>query len=394
MKFYTPFEYCLIDLANNLGKDKITFEERIAFSKQLLQSGKNLRSMSNEPLYLKSLNRLKMLLEGKPIHSPMGLDGTASGQQVLGAALRCYDTLNNVNLVDPTVRKDVYSYVPEVMNQFMDGSVDATTLPREMTKKPFMTLFYGSTAQPKLMLGNGMLLRAFYQAAEVIAPEPYRLARQLTEYGKESGKEYYVWYAPNGDKIVNYSTAEKKYTVEMPFLHNKNGKPSSFSYKKHLRDSDAQFRALAANVTHCGDADLVEETIMRATVDRKWVKDSMKLIENRFDHKAPINTNKMISIGKLLDTTISNWDNYAYIYRILKPLSNWNTFDVGTIHDEVRSLPQYCNRTRWLYRERLAELGDSTWMEETLRSITDGAINLRLGDKVGNIIRQSAYGLC
>ena len=85
-------------------------------------------------------------------------------------------------------------------------------------------------------------------------------------------------------------------------------------------------------------------------------------------------------IGKLLD--------------IITQMLRHNPFKLVTIHDAYHSHPNYCNFVRSHYREILADITDSSLLDDLLSQVygVKGSFP-KLSNNLGDIIRKSNYGL-
>ena len=80
MRTYTGCEYLMIDAATNFGLSKVTFEERIQWTKDNLNTLESLLpDAKDKPLYLKAVNAIRDTQAGKAIGHMVGLDASSSG---------------------------------------------------------------------------------------------------------------------------------------------------------------------------------------------------------------------------------------------------------------------------------------------------------------------------
>ena len=110
MTFYTGFQYLLIDAATQFGHDKLTFEERIAWSTGALHVLEQLAcDAETKPLYIKAVQAIRKAEQGLPIGHLVGVDGTCSGIQMMSVLTGCEAGARATGLVDPNVRADAYT---------------------------------------------------------------------------------------------------------------------------------------------------------------------------------------------------------------------------------------------------------------------------------------------
>lgn len=143
MEQFTGLEYIKIDVANNFGHDKLTWEQRIDwFDRHEKQLKYMLLDADSKFLAMKGLQAYMDAKRGKPTGFIMGLDATASGLQIMACLSGCKKTASAVNLVNTGKREDVYSHVAHEMNLKLDPSEHVT---RAIIKKPLMTHYYNKS---------------------------------------------------------------------------------------------------------------------------------------------------------------------------------------------------------------------------------------------------------
>ena len=80
MKEFNPMQYLAIDIANQFGLDKVTYEERIQWVKDNLNYLEEYGNEAEEPLlYYKAVKALRTAQAGKPIGHTVALDSASSG---------------------------------------------------------------------------------------------------------------------------------------------------------------------------------------------------------------------------------------------------------------------------------------------------------------------------
>ena len=133
MREFTGKEYLMIDIANQAGLDKLTWDQRIEW----VQDNENTLEeeaeyADNKPLYRKAVYAYRNM--DKPSGHIMFLDATASGIQLMACLSGDKQTADLVNLIDPENRKDVYQLVADKMTSILGYAV-----PKSKAKKPLMT---------------------------------------------------------------------------------------------------------------------------------------------------------------------------------------------------------------------------------------------------------------
>jgi hypothetical protein len=147
MQTYTAGEYILIALANAMGKDKLSFRQRIQEMSDIFLKDEHTQTISiakeiiatqeveSPMLFLKAAHALVDYVESKPSGFWMSLDATASGIQILSVLSCCDKTARNVNVINTGNREDVYKFGAAFMNNLMN----TTKFTKDILKKPIMT---------------------------------------------------------------------------------------------------------------------------------------------------------------------------------------------------------------------------------------------------------------
>ena len=191
----------------------------------------------------------------------MGLDATASGLQIMGVLSGCLATCKATNLVNTGNREDVYESIAQEMTAHGCSNID-----RVMVKKPVMTVFYGSKAQPKAIFGEeSPELFAFYDALKERLPGAYELMVILQSYWR-SDVTHHSWTLPDGHRAIVPVTevAEKK--LEIDELNH-----MRVTYRVKVLANKDKGRALAANIVHSIDGFIVRAMVKKAAQQGFWL---------------------------------------------------------------------------------------------------------------------------
>ena len=137
---FTGMQYLKIAIANAYGLDKHVWQDRLNWFKRNQGQLESLDKDADEPvLYRKYVRAFRQAERGEPIGTPIGLDATASGLQMLAVMSGCAKTAEAVNLIDTGKREDVYNKMSDHMSQMLSRPID-----RKDLKKPVMTTFTGA----------------------------------------------------------------------------------------------------------------------------------------------------------------------------------------------------------------------------------------------------------
>ena len=149
MNTFTGYEYLLIDIANKMGLDKISWQDRIKWTMNNKEILEKLSDDADEPiLYSKAVRALRTVDKGEETNHIMALNCTASGLQIMAVLTGCSITARNVNLINTGKRKDIYTKVADIM---LEEGLEYT---RDELKPVTMCVFYGSKAKPKELFGE------------------------------------------------------------------------------------------------------------------------------------------------------------------------------------------------------------------------------------------------
>jgi DNA-directed RNA polymerase len=121
MKTFTPFEYLLIDVANQYGLDKKLYEQRIAWTQENLDKLETLVNEAESPnMYWKAVDAVRCAQAGIPTGHLVGFDSAASGIQLLSVCARCVVGMMNTGILNDSTRTsapDIYTTATKVMNR-------------------------------------------------------------------------------------------------------------------------------------------------------------------------------------------------------------------------------------------------------------------------------------
>ena len=79
---------------------------------------------------------------------------------------------------------------------------------------------------------------------------------------------------------------------------------------------------------------------------------------------------------------------------ICEQLLQHKPFEVIVIHDSFAAHPNNCNFLRHHYKEILAELSDSTVIDDILNQLYGDEDTVTKGASISHLIRQGNYGIC
>lgn len=239
MEQFNGMQYLAIDVANTFGLDKELWSTRIKWVKDNLTDLESLNNEADEPLlFKKAVIALRKAQKGEAINHTMALDCTASGLQIMAALSGCKKTAMEVNLIDPDVRKDVYTSISKSMSGIMGHTVE-----RKRIKNPIMTYFYGSTANPKEVFGDDTPeLRGFYKALRQTLPGACDVLNILRESWRSDVTEVSL-RLPDGHKAIIP-------VIEKDAYHIQTESGMNFMYETRVNKPSDYGISIMANTIH------------------------------------------------------------------------------------------------------------------------------------------------
>ncbi len=262
MQHFSGLKYLQIDIANCFGLDRLDWDDRLHWFEN---NEPDLESQAihakNPILFRKAVRALRVAQRGTPVNHVMGLDATASGLQIMGVLSGCVETAKCTNLVNTGHREDVYEDIAQEMQRLGCSNID-----RSIVKKPVMTVFYGSKAQPKAIFGEESTeLFAFYNALRERLPGAYELMDILQSFWR-SDVTHHAWTLPDGHRAIVPVTEvmEKKLEID-EFDHHR------VTYRTRVLAKKDRSRALAANIVHSIDGFIVRAMMKMAKEQGFWL---------------------------------------------------------------------------------------------------------------------------
>ena len=301
-------EEILLWVANTAGYDKLSWSDRLAKGKELVDSRVSFteddqvtidtEGVSEPILFTKAVIAYYDALQGKPIGLPVMWDCTASGLQCLAILTGCRETAKKVNLTNSGKREDVYQYVVELMNQQLNVNDHVN---RDKVKKPFMTHWYSSKAGPSEAF-NKHQLDAFYKALNKGFTGPELFMYLVNEVIWEDKSEF-MFTLPDGHTAVIRTMVNETTHVEID-------DDVYFNYEQSVNQPNNNNKHMCANLTHAVDAYIARELIRRCDFEVAHIHDSFVTHPN--------NARTMRRIFKEILADVSRSDLLESIFSQLK----------------------------------------------------------------------------
>lgn len=415
MKF-SGYEYVMIDISNQFGNDKLSFEDRIRWVHENMDDLESLVDQAEtQPLYMKAVMTLRKAQKGIPSGHLVGFDACASGIQVMSALTGCYVGAKSTGLVGDE-RSDVYTLCTAEMNNILHTQGLSVDISRKDAKRALMTSYYGSKAVPKELFGEDTPeLTAFYQAAQAIAPGAWELLQDLLASWQPFALKH-QWKLPDGYDAVVKVMEKVSARIEIDELEH-----ATFTYEFHENIGTKTGLSNVANAIHSVDAYVlrcihrrcnydpsVVETAYVALLAEKDLRDTYGvqpcgslnpdsklayyLEQAQRSGMVDVVVLPYIKDGK--DTQYLPTEYLEKLLTIVEGMLQYTPFPVVTIHDEFKCHPNKMNHLRQQYINVFAELAESRLLDDILSQIhgIPGTF-VKLSQDLGDHIRNSNYAL-
>lgn len=418
MQTFTGWQYLLIDVANQMGLDKLLFEERIQWAEENLDQLESLVDQAEtKPLYMKAVQAIRKAQKGIPTGHLVGFDACCSGIQIMSAITGCEAGARATGLVDPNVRADAYSTMTETMNELLHSQGISVNVSRADAKSATMTSFYGSKAKPIEIFGEKTPeLEAFYKAATIVAPGAWELLQDLLA-SWQPYTLYHAWKLPDGYDARVKVMEKKESRIEVDELDH-----ATFTYEYYVNEGTKKGLSNVANVVHSIDAYVLRSIHRRCNYDREVVLRAMGFLLDEQDARLQGFAEQQPRVqcehdkldyyltqyerSGMADVIILSHITTAYdaqylsdaliakLLEIVECMLDYQPFEVITIHDEFKCHPNHMNHLRQQYINIFAELAESNILSDILSQIhgCKGSFP-KLSTDLADKIRGSNYAL-
>lgn len=273
---FTGLDMLKIDIANAYGLDKELYTDRIEWfddnGHSIIFDALNCPSYdqlsftgdaSDPLLFKKAVLAYQKAVQGLPVGHNVFMDATASGIQIMAALSNCKITAETCNLINNGKRNDPYTLVTdEMIRRLPDTPLFKGHTPAEIraiVKKPIMTHFYNSTAQPKSVFGEDTIeLQTFYDVLNDLFPGAEACLSIINDSWNPEALEH-SWTLPDGHvchvKVID--KVETKYQPEELSI-------GELHYTFYVNQPSAVRTSLAPNIIHSIDAYIVREMVRKA----------------------------------------------------------------------------------------------------------------------------------
>lgn len=397
-KQFSPIQYLAIDIANHFGLDKETYEARINWVKQNQDRLESLQNQAEEPiLYAKAVKALRDTDNGLPTGHTVALDSVNSGLQIMSAVVRDKRGCELTGLIDPDIRSDAYTAIMQRMNELLkQDDVEEVQVSRKEAKEACMTWAYGSKAVPERIFGD--LVEYFYEAMEREFQGVTELLGVLTA-SWNSWALHHKWTLP--DLHMAYvpvmQTVKERYKVEeldyQPTVIYSKNEGEEFGISN------------IANVVHSLDAYVLRTMVRYCNYHKGNVLNFVRKVEQA--KYKEVQTNEMVQkwqdtgiadisfINHIDDVSVYPFEMINQLYNKCSMLLQYESFEIITIHDSFACHANHCQRMRYYYNFILAELSDSTTIDDICSQLFNEKGEVEKGDELlSDYIRQANYAIC
>lgn len=403
MRKFTPLQYLQIDIANNYGKDKDNWDDRLSWFDKNKDNLDDLIQEAEEPaLFYAGVQAYRDAQAGIPSGYPISLDATSSGLQILAALTGDRSAAQLCNVVNTGHREDAYTLIYLYMVAKLG---DTAKITRAKTKDAIMTSLYGSKAVPKEVFGEGVLLAMFYDTMRTLAPAAWELNEMFLALWDPEALSY-DWVLPD-----NFHVHTKVMTTVSDTVHFLN---EPFEVQHHVNLPISEGRSLGANTVHSIDGMIVREMVRRCNYDPEQIAEIHRLINGTSTNQK---YKDKVWMKKQMEQAVILWEHYlqsGYLSaRILDHITPdtimlinpdqldelleslpAKPFQIMTIHDCFRCLPAYGNDLREQYTRQLYLIARSNMLSFLLSQLVGKyvAIN-KLDDTLAADILAADYAL-
>lgn len=402
MQRFTARQYLAIDIANSYGLDKKDWSERLAwFSEHEGHLKEMLPKAADPAMYYAGVQAWEMVKAGQPIGYPISLDATSSGLQLLAVLTGDRSAAELCNVVNTGHREDAYTGVYQRMLAKLG---EGAKIKREDTKRAIMTSLYGSQAVPKEVFGEGALLNTFVETMKEVAPAAWELNEVFIELWDDEALSH-DWVLPDNFHVRCKVMAPVVETVQ--FMN----EPVEITYRVNAPTKEG--RSLGANTVHSLDGMIVREITRRCSYDPTWVQLVRDILDGEVESRFATTGEKNEAIRMVMVL----WDHYVdsgYLSaRILDYIDSdtltlvdpediralidslpAKPFQVISVHDCFRVLPNYGNDLRFQYALQLHLIAKSNLLQFLLSQITGRKLTIgKLDPTLADDILDADYSL-
>lgn len=195
----------------------------------------------------------------------------------MSALTGCIAGADATGLIDPNRRADAYTTCTNNMATIL-GSTNAVK--RADAKRSVMHTFYGSKKTPIDLFGEDTPeLKAFYEAAEAMAPGPWELLQDLLASWNPYALSH-EWKLPDGFDAKVKVMAKREVRIEVDELEH-----ATFTYEFYENVGSERGLSNAANMVHSMDAWILRSMHRRLNYNPVVIRAVSKHLAQEFDDR-------------------------------------------------------------------------------------------------------------
>lgn len=398
---FTGMQYLMIDVANNFGLDKKDWGDRLAWfalNEDTLES--QVKNADDPALYYAAVKAYRKAQRKEIVQYPISLDATASGMQLLACLTGDDEAAKVCNVLNTGRRSDSYDVIYKHMLNTLGtvGNVD-----KAKVKAAVMTSLYGSEAQPREAFGEGTReLAQFYNTMETLLPAVWELNSYFLKIWDPKALEY-NWVMPDNYHV--HIKVMAKNSTPVTFL----GRQYNVEYSENRPVESG--RSLSAHTAHSTDGFIVREMGRRCMFDPlrigiikvaiqgqkhpldKTSKEDDEMVAKLW-HLAQVSGFLSARILDHLGADNLHMVHVPDIQDLLDELPK-KRFEILTVHDCFKSLPNYGNDLRRQYNHLLTRLAKSEMLSFLLSQMQGKYIPItKKNPDMWKEIQHSNYSLC
>lgn len=328
MQVITPKEWLNIEVANQAGFDKLTWNDRINL---VIPEG----HIPKNPLrYAKAIQQRELALSGAYTNAAVTLDATASCVQFIALLTGNMELALMSNLLDTGKCQDAYTGLIGNLAEGRD---------RSELKSAVMQYLYGGTKKAKEVFG------AHYKKFVKGLPSAVNEYLELTLGCWDNNSPAHSWTMPDGFQVIIPS--HQKTVTEVNFM---GGVYDVVQIKE--APSDHKNKSLPANVVHSVDGFVVRELLIRC---------NPPVPSKRKDREA---INKLDSLRES-----SGFNSATRLFYEFDPSIKVakEGFEILPNHDSFRCHVNHMQQLREIYVQILKEVAESDLLQHIIRELVN-----------------------
>lgn len=397
MRKFTGMQYLAIDIASNYGLDKSSWDDRLAwFEKHKDCLHEMLATAETPALYYAGVKAYEKAQQGIASGYPISLDATSSGLQILAALTGDRKAAELCNVIPTGNREDAYTGIYDRMLSIIG---EQAKIERKDVKQAVMCSLYGSQAVPKEVFGTGMLLTIFYAVMEEAAPAAWELNKAFLDMWNPEAL-INSWVLP--DNFHVHVKVMSQVTETVHFLN------EPFETHRQVNAPMEHGRSLGANTIHSIDGMIVREMNRRCNFDPKVVDRVIAALDGEGSVIGGDADDEMVMklwehyiasgylSARILDHLyVDNIDlvDPTVIRELIQSLPA-KPFQIMTIHDCFRCLPNYGNDLREQYALQLQLIAKSKLLDFLVSQILGREVKVgKLDEEMWREVGDAEYAL-